>query len=168
MKKVAIVAVALVSLLLLEATGASSSLGRRVLRFGTMAAVVGPYVGSTHPIRGVPGGGLPWQIDEAHGVLRAGGRLRIEVESLVLLDDESVPAELRGTNPVPFFRGLVSCETIDGEGNAVTTNVSTDPFPATTSGDAEILGTVALPRPCFAPVVFVTSPTGQWFSVTGN
>jgi hypothetical protein len=167
MKKVAIVAVALVALLMLEANGASSSLGRRVLRFGTMAGVVGPYVGSDQ-IRGVTGGGLPWQIDEAHGVLRAGGRLRIEVEGLVLLADDPVPAELQGTNPVPFFKGLVSCETIDGEGNAVTTNVSTDPFPATTSGDAEILDTVDLPRPCFAPVVFVTSPTDQWFSVTGN
>jgi hypothetical protein len=168
MKKVAIVAVALVALLLLEANGASSSLGRRVLRFGTMAGVIGPYVGPTHPIRGVPGGGLPWQIDEAHGVLRAGGRVRIEVEGLVLLADDPVPAELRGTNPVPFFRGLVSCETIGAAGNAVTTNVSTDPFPASAGGDAEILDTVDLPRPCFAPVVFVTSPDGQWFSVTGN
>jgi hypothetical protein len=167
MKKVAIVAVALVAVMLLEANGASSSLGRRVLRFGTMAAVVGPYVGGDQ-IRGVTGGGLPWQIDEAHGVLRAGGRIRIEVEGLVLLDDESVPADLRGTNPVPFFKGLVSCETIDEEGNAVTTNVSTDPFPATGSGDSEILDTVDLPSPCFAPVVFVTSPTDQWFSVTGN
>jgi hypothetical protein len=168
MRKVAIVAVALLAVLLIEANGASSSLGRRVLRFGTMAAVVGPYVGPDHPIREVPGGGLPWQIDEAHGVLRAGGRLRIEVEGLVLLADDPVPADLQGTNPVPFFRGLVSCETIDAEGDAVTTNVSTDPFPATASGDAEILDTVSLPSPCFAPVVFVTSPTGQWFSVTGN
>ena len=168
MKKLAIVAVALLAVLLFEATGASSSAGRTVLRFGTMAAVVGPYVGPDHPIRGVPGGGLPWQIDEADGLLRANGRLRIEVEGLVLLADDPVPAALQGTNPVPFFRGLVSCESIDAEGNAVTTNVSTDPFPATTSGDAEILDTVALPSPCFAPVVFVTAPTGQWFSVTGN
>jgi hypothetical protein len=36
------------------------------------------------------------------------------------------------------------------------------------TGDAEILDTVDLPMPCFAPVVLVTSPTGQWFSVTGN
>jgi hypothetical protein len=105
MKKVAIVAVALLAALLFDATGASSSAGPRILRFGTMAAVIRPYVGPDHPIRGVPGGGLPWQIDEANGALRANGRLRIEVEGLVLLDDDPVPPELQGTNPVPFFRG---------------------------------------------------------------
>jgi hypothetical protein len=27
---------------------------------------------------------------------------------------------------------------------------------------------VALPSPCFAPIIFVTSPTSAWFAVTGR
>lgn len=34
-------------------------------------------------------------------------------------------------------------------------------------GDADIRADVELPEPCVAPVVFVTSPGGSWFSVTG-
>lgn len=39
---------------------------------------------------------------------------------------------------------------------------------ATLTGDAEIETSVALPRLCFAPNVFVTSPTGAWFAVSGR
>ena len=60
----------------------------------------------------------------------------------------------------------MSCQTIVG-GAAVVTNVSTGTFPATTTGDSKIEATVSLPDPCFAPIVFVTSPTGSWFAVTG-
>ena len=27
---------------------------------------------------------------------------------------------------------------------------------------------LALPSPCLAPIVFVASPTGSWFAVTGG
>jgi hypothetical protein len=53
------------------------------------------------------------------------------------------------------------------DGAAAVENVSTDPFPATTTGDSKIEATVSLPSPCFAPIVFVTSPGGSWFAVTG-
>ena len=46
-----------------------------ILTFDTMAPVTGPYVGATNPIRGVPGGGLPWMIDGGRGSLDRDGRL---------------------------------------------------------------------------------------------
>ena len=52
-------------------------------------------------------------------------------------------------------------------GAVATSNVSTEPFPASPEGDAMIRATVALPDPCVAPIVFVTSPTGAWFAATG-
>ena len=41
-------------------------------------------------------------------------------------------------------------------------------MPATMTGNAEIDAKVALPSPCFAPIVFVTSGGGNWFAVTGR
>jgi hypothetical protein len=161
---------ALIVLLVVQATGAGSSDPATVLKAETMAAVIGPYVSPTPaigtPIRGVRGGGLPWQIEEAKVVLLADGRLTAKVEGLVLLDAAPVPENLRGTNPVTSFKAIVSCLTIAGTA-AAEENVETGLFPATMTGNSKIEATVALPMPCFAPIVFVTSPAGQWFSVTG-
>ena len=166
MKRIGLVGVALVVAMLAVASGASSSEAPRVLEFDTMGAVRGPYVGTANPIRGVSGGGLPWRIERSEGELRADGRLEVRVEGLVLRAVAPVPPELRGTNPVASFRALVSCESIV-DGAAQTVNLTTRQFPATSDGDATIVATIAIPRPCFAPVVFVTSPTGAWFAVTG-
>jgi hypothetical protein len=137
----------------------SSGDGRTVLKFETMAPVVAPYTGATNAIRGVPGGGVPWKLTSAEGKLRADGRLHVEVEGLVLVST--------GANPVATFKGIVSCLSSDA-GVPTTVNVSTDPVPATTTGDAEIDAKVPLPSPCFAPIVFVTSGGGNWFAVTGR
>ena len=51
---------------------------------------------------------------------------------------------------------------------AMTGLAFTDPFPASPTGDAQVKADVTLPEPCFAPIVFVTSPTNQWFAVTGG
>ena len=67
---------------------------------------------------------------------------------------------------MPAFRAVVSCLTIVN-GAVATSNVSTEPFPASTDGDAKIKARIALPDPCVAPIVFVTSPTGAWFAATG-
>jgi hypothetical protein len=155
----AVVGLALVAL----APGAGSAGPPNVLEFDTMAAVVGPYVGATNPIRGVPGGGLPWAIDEGEGMLRVDGTLEVEVEGLVLAAGDAV-----GTNPIANFRAIVSCQTIDEvTGRAAVENVPTGLFPASLAGDSKIEATVDLPSPCFAPIVFVTSPGGAWFAVTG-
>jgi hypothetical protein len=152
--------------LVVQTSGASSR-GQKVVEFDTMVGVSGPFVGSTNPIRGVNGGGLPWQIAEGHGELSSNGRLEVEVEGLVLLNAAPVPPALRGTNPISSFRAIVSCLTIVN-GSAATTNVATDPFPASGTGDSEIEATVALPHPCFAPIVFVGPSPTTWFAATGT
>ncbi len=68
-----------------------------------MTPVTGPYVGTVNPIRTVPGGGLPWMINEGTGFLSRDGRLDVRVHGLVLADNSAAPANLRGTNPVPDF-----------------------------------------------------------------
>jgi len=134
---------------------------------GGATAVSEPFTGATNAIRGVPGGGLPWEIDAAKGELRDDGRLEVDVEGLVLARRAPVPAALQGANPIPSFKAIVSCLTSD-DGVAATVNVSTALVPASSSGDAKIEASVELPSPCLAPIVFVTSPTGAWFAVTGR
>jgi hypothetical protein len=158
MKKVAMLGASLVLIVIASASGANSAGPATVLKADTLAGVSGPYVGASNPIRGIPGGGLPWSIAEGKAVLGADGSLEVKVEGLVLT--------ATGANPITSFRAAVSCQAIDGT-SAVTTNVSTGLFPATTTGDSKIEATVSLPDPCFAPIVFVTSPGGSWFAVTG-
>jgi hypothetical protein len=139
----------------------------KILEFDTMVGVPSTLTGaqSQAPLRGVSGGGLPWTLTSARGELKASGKLEIEVEGLVFAAGPNT-----GANTVASFRALVSCVRSDGN----VQNVLTDPFPATTGpassggGNAKIEAKVALPHPCFAPIVFVTSPGGSWFAVTGN
>ncbi len=141
-----------------------------VLKFDTMTPVTGPYVGTANPIRAGPGGGLPWIITAGTGSLKSDGHLLVHVRGLVLADQLPVPPALRGTNPVPDFRAIVSCQSIGAGDTATVTNISTGDFKATMSGNSKIDATVSLPRPCIAPIVFVTGPTGVgvWFAVTGS
>ena len=157
----------LIAVLLAPSLSTASSDDDSVVKFEVMAPVTGPYVGTANPIRGVPGGGLPWEIDDAQGNLGANGRLKVDVEGLVLARRDPVPANLQGTNPIPNFKAIVSCQTITG-GAATTTNVETGLVPASADGDARINTFVELPSPCIAPIIFVTSPTGAWFAATGR
>ena len=138
------------------------SSGKDVLEFDVMSPVVAPFTGGTHPIRGVNGGGVPWQIDRGRGDLSSDGRLEIRVKGLVLVSS--------GQNPVPMFRGVVNCLTTQSPDLGV--NLATAPVPASSDGDATIKATVDLPDPCVAPIVFVTSgtgpPPGNWFAATGR
>jgi hypothetical protein len=136
-----------------------------LLEADTMVGVNGPFVGNANPIRGVNGGGLPWVLDEADVELDRDGKLDVEVEGLIIPD--------MGNNPAPFFKVIVSCLSVDADGILVTANVMTtngdevmegDPL----NGDARIQADVVLPTPCIAPIVFVTSPNGDWFSATGQ
>ncbi len=136
--------------------------GKDVLEFDVMTPVVAPFTGAAHPIRGVNGGGVPWQIDRGRGDLSSDGRLKIRVEGLVLVSS--------GQNPVQMFRGVVNCLTPASPDVGV--NLATAPVPASTDGDATIKATVDLPDPCVAPIVFMTSGTGaapgSWFAATGR
>jgi hypothetical protein len=161
MKKLLAVLAAATAVAAIAVTAAvSGGDSRSILKFDKMTPVVRPYTGPTNAIRDVPGGGVPWQLDSATGRLRADGRLHVEVEGLVLVST--------GANPISTFKGVVSCLSIDSTGAPTTVNVATDPVPATQTGDAEIDAKVALPSPCIAPIVFVTSGGGSWFAATGD
>ena len=162
---------ALVSVAAVQGVAASAEPGpATVLKFDTMTPVTGPYVGTPNPVRGVPGGGLPWVLTAGTGSLKRDGHLLVKVRGLVLANQPSVPAALRGTNPFPDFRAIVSCQSIGAGDTATVANISTGDFKADTAGDSRIDARVSLPQPCIAPIVFVTGPTGVgvWFAVTGS
>jgi hypothetical protein len=140
--------------------------GKAIREFDSMSTVTEPFTGATEPVRGLSGGGLPWQIDRARGELRSDGRLKIALHGLVLASRAPVPPEMRGTNPVAQFRGAVNCLTPASPDTGET--VLTDPVPNTPEGDAQIDARLALPEPCIAPIVFVTSPANAWFATTGR
>ena len=161
---------ALVSAVTVQGVAASAGSGpATVLKFSTLAPVTGPYVGA-NPVRGVTGGGLPWVITAGTGSLKRDGHLLVQVRGLVLARQAPVPQALRGTNPFPDFRALVSCQSIGAGNTSTVANVSTGDFEANSAGDSTINAMVSLPRPCIAPIVFVTGPTGTdvWFAVTGT
>jgi len=161
-------AVALAGVVSVVGVAASASTPGTVMKFDTMAPVTGPYVGAANPIRNVPGGGLPWMIRAATGSLKSNGHLLVHVRGLVLAEEAPVPPALQGTNPIPDFEAIVSCQSIGTDGSAVSTNVATGQFAASADGNADINATVNLPSPCIAPIVFVASPTGAWFAATGS
>lgn len=147
---------------------------KKIFEAERMTGVARPYVGQAAGdplgIRGVPAGGLPWVIEEGEAKLWDDGTLQVKVRGLVFdPNDATVIARgLANQNTVASFRAIVSCQTIEG-GAAVTRNVTTGLFPATTgagAGDADILERLALPSPCYGPIVFVTNPNGAWFAVT--
>jgi len=163
--------VALVSAVAVQGVAASARPGpATVLKFSTMTPVTGPYTLAANPIRGEAGGFLPWLLTAASGSLKADGQLQVQVRGLVLARQAPVPVALQGTNPFADFRALVSCQSIGAGNTATVTNISTGDFKADTAGDSTIHARLALPRPCIAPIVFVTGPTGfdAWFAVSGS
>ena len=162
---------ALVSAAAVQGVAASAGPGpATVLKFSTMTPVTGPYVGAANPIRGVVGGGLPWILTAGTGSLKRDGHLVVRVRGLVLARQAPVPPALQGINPFPDFRALVSCQSIGAGSMATVTNISTGDFSANAAGNSTINARVSLPRPCIAPIVFVTGPTGTdaWFAATGS
>jgi hypothetical protein len=134
----------------------------KILEFDSMVGVSAPFAGAANAIRGVNGAGAPWVVGSAKGELTTTGHLEIKVTGLVLASS--------GLNPAATFRATVSCLT----SAAGIQNVSTDPFPATTGaasaggGNASIEADLSLLQPCIAPIIFVTSASGNWFAVTGG
>ena len=92
MRKWTIVAALVLGVALIaQASAVGSSGGETVLKFNTMVGVDGPFRGATNAIRGVPGAGAAWRVDSVDGKLKAGGRLDIDVEGLVLVSSWAEP-----------------------------------------------------------------------------
>jgi hypothetical protein len=159
--------VSLAAALVLPALVLGGGDGRKVADAKVLAPVDIPYTGAANAIRGLAGGGLPWEIGSGTADLRADGRLHVEVEGLVLARRAPVPPANQGVNPIAQFKAIVSCQTTVA-GVATVANVSTPLVDASRDGNAEIDTEIALPAPCYAPIVFVTSPGGAWFAVTGR
>jgi hypothetical protein len=141
----------------------------QLLEVQSMTGLPKAYTGSQLPVRGLNGGGFPWVVDMAKAELSSGGFLELRVRHLVIdpNDPAAIGKGLAGSNPSPTFRAVVSCLTVAGG----TMNVMSDPFPATTGvggGSGTIETQLALPSPCLAPILFVTSPAGAWFATTGG
>ena len=116
-------------------------------------------------IRGLNGAGAAWAIGEAEISVRSSGQVDVEFEDLVFASGPN-----NGRNTVASMRVVVSC--LDAALQPV--NVASEPFPVTVAsatdpgGDADVETKVALPSPCFAPIVFITNPAGVgWFAVHG-
>ena len=163
MKKLLLVSLSVMLISVFFAGSASNAAAKepKILAFDTMVGNPPAFTGATNPIRGINGGGVPWMVGSASGELTVSGHLEITVQGLVLV--------ATGSNPVGAFRAIVSCLKSD----ASVQNILTEAFPATMGpassggGNAKIETTVALPQPCIAPIVFVTSNGGAWFAATG-
>jgi hypothetical protein len=148
----------------------------QIFEFDTMVSVPKAYTGSLSPIRGINGGGLPWVIGSGRGELNSNGDLEVSVRGLVLdpNDPNVIAAGLAGQNPIAQFKVIVSCQTVDANGAATVVNTTSTAFPAKTGlaskggGNAHVETHISLPKPCIAPILFVTSPGGAWFAATGN
>lgn len=141
-----------------------------IMKFDTLTPVAGPYTGSANAVRGIAGGGLPWVLEAGSGSLNRDDHLLVRIRGLVLASDTRVPPALRGTNPFPAFRVVVSCLSIGPDSTAVIRNVSTGDFGADPRGNSDIDARVSLPRPCLAPILLVTGPSGvdHWLAATGG
>ncbi len=166
-KLIIVSAAALVAALAVPALGLGGDDGRTISEAKVLAPVQEPYTGAANAIRGVPGGGLPWEITRGKIELSSSGRLEAKIKGLVLARRAPVPVERQGVNPAAQFKAIVSCQgTVAGA--AAVVNVESPLVAATATGDAEIEAKLTLPSPCYAPIVFVASATGSWFAVSGR
>jgi hypothetical protein len=146
------------SALTLLALGSATVLAHddhRIIRFNSMTPVSGAALGPAVNDRHLVGGGKAWAIASGTGSVSRDGHVMVSVTGLVI-------PEAGNTNPLKQFKAIVSCITQ----HHMVANFSTGLFDATPTGDATIDDTVALPRHCGHPLVFVTSPGGAWFAVS--
>ena len=138
--------------------------GLNLFEFNHMTAVVPPFTGAANPIRGIGGAGAPWQIASGNIEMKSTGKIELSVRGLVLVAN--------GTNPIPTFAVIVSCQSKDAAGAPTVVNLVAGTTSATATGDADFEGSVTPPSPCIAPIVFVAIPAtatapARWLAVTG-
>lgn len=144
-----------------------------IMEFGTMVGVPAGLTASHNlPINGVNGAGLPWVIGDVNGELLTNGKLELKFSGLVFdpSDPRVIALNLANRNTIATMKVVVAC--ITSSGAAV--QISTPSFLVTTGlvndggGSGKVEAALALPNPCIAPVVFITSLGGNWFAATGN
>ena len=138
------------------------------LEVGALVGLPAAYVSAAFPaeddfplVRGLQPGGLPWVVGSAKAEVKASGKVEVKFTDLLFAPGTA----LAGTNTIGTMRVVVSCLTESG----AVANVATDPFPVTTGvagGDGKVEASLALPTPCLAPLIFVTTPTERWLAVS--
>lgn len=139
-----------------------------IMQFDAMRPAADLDASSGRVIRGVAAGRLPWVLGTASGSLSSDGHLSVQIRGLVLGGRSPVPVSLRGTNPFPAFRAIVSCLRAGADGTAAIANVSTGDFEASPDGHCDIDARVSLPQPCQALIVLIAGPSGTqtWIAVS--
>lgn len=155
LRRLLVAGIGAVSLVGAAGIGAGAHDRGTLIEFDSMTPVTGAAVGTVND-RGITGGGKAWVITSGRGEVDRSGNVEVKVTGLV------IPA-LGAINPIASFKATVSCLTPHG-----VVNVSTASFPASTTGNSTIEGTVMLPHPCMAPEVFVGSPGGAWFAMSNS
>lgn len=113
--------------------------------------VVGSTPGQT--IGGVVSGGAPWVVGRGETSVSADGRIRVEVEGLLI--GQGGPSALVGTTgPVSMVAATLVCGGSGGAG-VVVPDATVTPSPLSSSGGAEIRQSITLPAACIAPVVLI-------------
>jgi hypothetical protein len=165
-RKLVVGALAALGLVGVLTSSALADEGGTVITFQSMTPITGSLVGNVND-RGLTAGGIPWKITSGSGSVDRAGHVSVTVTGLVL-----AAGALAGTNPIHTFAAVVSCRTT-AQGIS---NVQTAGVPATSTGDATIDTTIALPHPCTTPEVFVggliPTPAGttvfRWFAVSNG
>jgi hypothetical protein len=132
-----------------------------------LKVTLAPSIPGDPTIHGVAPGSLPWVLDRGSVRLKGDGRLRVEIQGLVIPIEHTVGTTTfpAGTaRPVTTVSASLYCAP-DGTGAAATTAA----VPISESGDATIAETISVPAACFAPVVLVhpNGLTAAYIAVTG-
>ena len=104
---------------------------------------------ATQEIAGIsPDVAAPWKVAEGEVRIESDGRLRVETEGLLLLDDTVGPV-------LTVFASLVCQKTVLTGAPTNEVVASTADVPLSAAGDAEIDEVIAVPSVCVAPIVLV-------------
>jgi hypothetical protein len=128
-----------------------------------LSSSLAPSVPTDPVIHGVAAGAVPRALGRGSVRLRADGRLRVEVEGLVIpIAHGGFPA---GTaRPIDVVSASLYCAPDSAAAVATTGSV-----PISADGDARIDATIAIPASCLAPIVLVhpNGGDGVYIAATG-
>ena len=153
MRKWIVASVFVLALAIVTTSWATGHQAAKVLDVKTMIGVVPPYVGSPTNAALTRGIQRPAWLADRPGQEQAGEQRRSRGRGR-----GARPRAAQDRIRCPRSRRSSAALSIDSNGQASTVNQVTDAFPATMpGGDAEFDGSVSLPSPCIAPIVFVTT-----------
>jgi hypothetical protein len=116
---------------------------------GSLRSTLAPSQPTDPAFHALPPGGAPWSLEEGTAKLRSNGKLKVEVEGLIL-------TALGNAGPITGIAGSVFC----GADSVTTPAATTAIFPLSSAGDGEIDAHVTLPSTCLAPLVVVQPARG--------